>query len=204
MPWYKNPEIWVPFAIFILGGIVAAIRHLIKRFPERKTEYVAVGQAIRMEKSPITGSNVAVGDNIQQVIHNHPSAPLPKSALDFPQTKPTPDEIAEYVEKLTPYEQSGQISVYNGVKVSWLGSFSDIIPYGADFRSHYGWDTDVMFFGAHRPKKVMLISCGINIEEAPRFKSLKRGTKVGIKGTISDVSSDAIRLKNPEFTFFEL
>lgn len=142
--------------------------------------------------------------DIQQIIHSHSApAPPPKSTLDFPQTKPSPREISEYVEKLTPYEQEKPISVYNGVKVSWVASFSDVTSYGAGSRQHFGWDTDIIFSSESSYNDLRII-CGINIEEVPRFKSLKRGTEVGIKGTISGVFPHAIRLKNSEFTFFDL
>ena len=121
----------------------------------------------------------------------------------FVETKPSPNEIAQYVSRLTPYQKRHEpVKIYDGIEISWRSWFLTI---GLPFFDNP--DTTV-FFNSYEPGQMiddLKFICHFNIADAPRFRTIHRGTPVGISGTIEEVNAVLLQvtIKNPHFFFFD-
>ena len=121
----------------------------------------------------------------------------------FVETKPPPNEIAQYVRRLTPYQKRHEpVKIYDGIEISWRSWF---ITIGLPFFDNP--DTTA-FFNPYEPGQMiddLKFICHFNIADAPRFRTIHRGTPVGISGTIEEVNAGLLQvtIKNPHFFFFD-
>jgi hypothetical protein len=121
----------------------------------------------------------------------------------FVDTKPSPNEIAQYVSRLTPYQKRHEpVKIYDGIEISWRSWFGTI-----DLPHFENPDTSA-FFNPYAPGQMiddLKILCHFSIAGAPRFRTIHRGTPVGISGTIEQVNAVLllVTIKNPHFFFFD-
>ena len=105
----------------------------------------------------------------------------------------TPSEIRAELAKVSPFQLKQAYSSYRGIKVKWNIEFSDIHTlYGI-----YGFYHSGTISGSH------LICFRTRLSRYPEIKTMKRGDKLTVVGTISSVSSSSINLKKCHLIFNE-
>jgi hypothetical protein len=178
------------------------VRNMNQRLRETSTE-----PAIKL-------SPTAKVETISQSITNwaipQEDAPPTKTCLvtrirpsKFVETKPSPNEIAQYVIRLTPHQKRHEpVKNYDGIEISWRSWFTTI---GLPFFDNP--DTTA-FFNPYEPGQMiddLKFICHFNIADAPRFRTIHRGTPVGISGTIEEVNAVLLQvtIKKPHFFFFD-
>jgi hypothetical protein len=87
-----------------------------------------------------------------------------------------PDIIFAELKKYPPYQIAQVLSNYIGLKVEWDLLFYNIRPYHDKFRVSLDYNNSAY-----------LIFINIDITEYPELKIAHKGTKINIKGTISEV-----------------
>jgi hypothetical protein len=105
----------------------------------------------------------------------------------------TPSEIRAELDKVPPFQLKQAYSSYRGRKVKWDIEFSDIHTlYGI-----YGFYHSGTISGSH------LICFRTHLGRYPEIKTMKRGDKFTVLGTISSVDSSSIHLKKCHLIFNE-
>jgi len=112
-PWWE----WTLSGIGTAGVLAVARRFITKTPPQAPAKNTLALQG------PVSGTNLAVGDNARQEIHIHGAThrePLPKPR----KCEPSPRDIIQKINSAMPFLRDSTAEAFEGVEVHWLARFS--------------------------------------------------------------------------------
>jgi hypothetical protein len=186
---------WMKWAFEGVGGAgaVAALGFLFKRYFFKESQAPKVqtlDNAQTIYKSPgtlsvsgpITGSVVAVGDNNQQSfeVHHHHSGE--NRVPELTESKPSPDQIFEDIDRLPPFQTHQARSNYLNLNVCWQVVLESIQPLGTGYIIHVRYS-----------KGTKLVSFTTESLH-PELKIAKHGTPMWIKVKIKHLQTFCVVL----------
>jgi hypothetical protein len=184
---------WLKWAFEGVGATVtvAAVGFLFKRYFFKESQTLDNAQTIYKSpgalsvSGPVTGSAVAVGDNNQQSfeVHHHHSSE--NRVQELTESKPSPDQIFEEIDKLPPFQTNQARLNYLNLTVCWQVVLESIQPLGP------GYFVQCRYINGR--KNVSFITESLH----PELKIAKYGTPLWIRGTIKHIQPLAVVLSEP-------
>jgi hypothetical protein len=183
--------------ITVGGGIVVAVIGNAKGWFKRSIDTPGTNAQVAANTGDISGSMVAVGENITQnsgTIHQHYTAASPSGPFDRVASRPSIVEIANAIlDASTPFERTQVPARYVGLDVSWPAHFASVDP-------RYGGGWTVTFDSNDEHYRSVSVKID-DIGGYPKLKVIKHGHPAWIKGTIRSADVRTIDLEDDaEFT----
>ncbi|MBU1164055.1 hypothetical protein KKA15_00660 [Patescibacteria group bacterium] len=111
------------------------------------------------------------------------------------QLSPTPEEIEEKVESVTPFQQSSIRESFKDIKICWKLEFSSLSISDNKKVTLYFHSKTGSILG------LSVICENVDLEKYPTFKNSKRGSEVWVLGKIKEIETLHLRLVNNIFIF---
>jgi hypothetical protein len=177
----------------IVGVVTWAVRKLLRREMPVVLPVAAAVVSDNLTNSPVavvgnnaTNSPVAVGMVVHQSSVYNTLVPV-ETVKPAPQRDsiPSPEEVVDYYDRLTPYQRNQSQENHKGINVHWRVVYRSIFDLGEDgsVRILATPKKDLPFVG---------IYLEVNLTDHPQFKIAHKGEEFWLDGTIIKAGGDFI------------